>query len=317
MRDTVLWRVRRGISRSRWPSTRVMIVVHCNVNRSALRVPLPATNARCRAVTPAAVTLSVRRSRHAGVRYTVATRPKARSHHLRAGVRLERVRGRKRTVPTKCNRYVASVPVRAVDYCAAAAPPTSLLMMWTFPFEIETARLVLRQWRRADAPMMWALLKEHWQDLGDPSWELGIADTDPEEHQVSPSGVRDEPETDWVYAIRPRSTGLTIGSIGLHRRRHGSGLELGYWLIASSRGYGFASEAVDAVLTLAFEQPALDDVQICCDRRNLASAAVARRLGFSQIAEHEPETAPSAASPDTMLWQITRETRARREPGTR
>lgn len=87
---------------------------------------------------------------------------------------------------------------------------------------------------------------------------------------------------DLRYHIFEKVTGRLIGSTGFHRIRwEVPRLEIGYWLASSRTGNGFTTEAAAALTRVAFEQLGANRVEICCDDRNLASAAVAVKCGYS------------------------------------
>ena len=57
-------------------------------------------------------------------------------------------------------------------------------------------------------------------------------------------------------------------------------VETGYWLRADAIGHGYATEAIGALLTLAFSRLGARGVAVCHDPVNVASEGVPRRLGF-------------------------------------
>jgi RimJ/RimL family protein N-acetyltransferase len=83
---------------------------------------------------------------------------------------------------------------------------------------------------------------------------------------------------------RQASPGL-IGSVSLRwisaRDRQG---EVGFVIHPQHQGHGYAREAADAMLRLAFDRLDLHKVVGGADARNVASAAVLRRLGLRQEA---------------------------------
>ena len=86
---------------------------------------------------------------------------------------------------------------------------------------------------------------------------------------------------DLRYHIFERSNGELLGSTGLHRIDwRVPRFEIGYWLRSSKTGAGYVTEAVRALAAMAFEELGANRVDIRCDDRNLASAAVAERCGF-------------------------------------
>lgn len=74
-----------------------------------------------------------------------------------------------------------------------------------------------------------------------------------------------------------------IGWISLRVNDRGPGFgEIGYSLIESARGHGFASEGLRAVIGEAFAAGDLDEVQACCVPENEASRRVLVRVGFRE-----------------------------------
>lgn len=76
-------------------------------------------------------------------------------------------------------------------------------------------------------------------------------------------------------------TGQYIGQIGLHHIDWAVPcFELGYWLRSDQTGHGYMTEAVTALAHMCFETLCAQRLEIRCDERNRASAAVALRAGF-------------------------------------
>lgn len=88
-----------------------------------------------------------------------------------------------------------------------------------------------------------------------------------------------------VLGILRRDCGALVGDVLLFWRseRHRSG-ELGYELHPDHWGAGYATEAGEAMLRLAFEGLGLHRVTARIDADNAASGAVLRRLGMRQEA---------------------------------
>lgn len=110
--------------------------------------------------------------------------------------------------------------------------------------------------------------------------------------------------------------GELIGSTGLHRRRPDAGsLEIGYWLSSSHTGRGFATELTLLLIDEAFGHPEIESVDLYCETNNDASAAVARRAGFSLLGV-ESSRGDDASSPSKPMihFRIGRESH---DPGWR
>ncbi|MER5731861.1 GNAT family N-acetyltransferase [Streptomyces sp. NPDC002138] len=86
-----------------------------------------------------------------------------------------------------------------------------------------------------------------------------------------------------AYAIVRAADGLAVGGIGFHAAPDGDGdAEIGYDLVPSARGNGYATEAVRALAAWALDQPGLTTLHATVDDDNLASHAVVGRAGFAR-----------------------------------
>jgi RimJ/RimL family protein N-acetyltransferase len=84
---------------------------------------------------------------------------------------------------------------------------------------------------------------------------------------------------------QPARRGLVIGDVVLmwRSRKHATA-EIGYVFHPDHRGQGFATEAVGALLDIAFGTYRLHRVTARIDARNLASLRLAERVGMRQEA---------------------------------
>lgn len=121
-----------------------------------------------------------------------------------------------------------------------------------------------------------------------------------------------ECESGWMfrkafsYLILADGEPVGIGSLG--RSIGPGGLELGYWLHPGHTGRGFATEAAAMLVTQAFALPGIERVQIWHDAANTASAAIPRRLGFSEKERRTPPRDPvtSGEAGIDVVWQLDR-----------
>ena len=73
-----------------------------------------------------------------------------------------------------------------------------------------------------------------------------------------------------------------LGCVGLHRRAmNARALEVGYWVRTSAAGRGICTRATRAIAVLAFEHFGCRRLQCGFDVANVASARVARKVGFT------------------------------------
>ncbi len=151
---------------------------------------------------------------------------------------------------------------------------------------IETDRLVLRQF---DVDDLESLLIFHGDDEA-----VRYVPYEPRDRvALEPvlarkiAGVTLQEENDRLeLAVIRKDTGELIGDVLLALRapEHGT-LEVGYIFSPAHAGQGFATEAVRALLDLAFGELGARRVVARVDTRNAASMALLRRLGVRQEAQ--------------------------------
>jgi RimJ/RimL family protein N-acetyltransferase len=92
-----------------------------------------------------------------------------------------------------------------------------------------------------------------------------------------------------AWIVRERATGEPVGWMFLHDTDVGGpgGVELGYALIQSAWGKGYATEAGRAALDVAWRELGRDSVVAFTLADNRASQAVMARLGFEYEGEVE------------------------------
>lgn len=118
----------------------------------------------------------------------------------------------------------------------------------------------------------------------------------------------------FAYAIT--SQGTVIGSCGLHRRIGAGGLEIGYWLHPAWTGRGLATQAAAALVGQGFTLPGIDRLEIQHDAANAASGAVARRLGFTEVARVPVPQGPATPGEEgvDVIWRMTADRWRPRQP---
>lgn len=99
-----------------------------------------------------------------------------------------------------------------------------------------------------------------------------------------------------------------FGVIGLVFLRWDIGsFEIGYWLRTSAIGRGYVAEATRLLSDFAFDHLNTNRIMIRCDAENVRSAAVPRRLGFTQeCLLRRDSTAPAGRIRDTLIFSLTR-----------
>jgi RimJ/RimL family protein N-acetyltransferase len=150
---------------------------------------------------------------------------------------------------------------------------------------IETARLILRQWRGSDVAPNTAM-------LADPGTARFITvDGKPITSELVGWRNAAVMAGHWalhgagMFVVEEKSSGKYVGRVGPWFPPGYPGFEVGWGIAREFRGKGFAVEAARAAIDWTFATFELDRIVHCIDCENTASQAVARRLG----AEKGPE----------------------------
>jgi RimJ/RimL family protein N-acetyltransferase len=168
---------------------------------------------------------------------------------------------------------------------------------------IETERLTLRPWCGTDIEPNTAM-------LADPaSGRFITADGKPVTDAFA--GWRNAAimAGHWVlhgvgmFVVEERQTGRYVGRVGPWKPPGWpGGFEVGWGIASPFRGKGYAVEAARAAIDWSFATFEIDRIGHCIDRENVASQAVARRLGAQK--DREIDLFGHAAD----LWVTRRET---------
>ncbi|OAR25723.1 acetyltransferase [Streptomyces sp. ERV7] len=146
------------------------------------------------------------------------------------------------------------------------------------PSELTTERLVLRSWTTAEAA---AVLTDTVRPA---DWAEDFpADGD----RVIAALFDDNPAWLGLHGHRliiERDSGLVVGSIGLFWPPAEGAVEIGYGVVASRCGRGYATEATRALATFALTAPGVHAVVAGVERSNPASVRVLEKAGFERYA---------------------------------
>jgi len=177
-------------------------------------------------------------------------------------------------------------------------------------YRIVTERLCLRCFEPADAPAVKAAIDASLDHLT-PWLPWAREEPQPLDEKVEllrRFRGRFDLGKDFVYGLFARDgqgAPALLGAAGLHKKQASELRELGYWLAAGHLGRGLATEAVAALVRVAFEVDRVERVEIRCDAENAASAAVARRLAFVHEGTLRARAAPRYPRPrGTMVWSL-------------
>lgn len=171
--------------------------------------------------------------------------------------------------------------------------------------ELATERTVIRPYQPADAEALYRAVVASRDHIGQwLSWAY--------EH-TSPQYTRDligSFQEQWrqgevfTYGVFDRASGALLGGLGLHPRDWNvPSFEIGYWLAADAEGHGYMTEAASALVDYLLRDLGARRIEIRCNVRNTRSAAVARRLGFTQEGLiHNDMRLPDGALRDTLIF---------------
>ncbi|MGF6355580.1 ribosomal-protein-serine acetyltransferase [Paenibacillus sp. 4624] len=157
-------------------------------------------------------------------------------------------------------------------------------MMLEFPESFDTERLTIRSPQWGDGADVNEAIRESVEELR--PW-LPFAENIPtlEESEVSvrKARLRFLERSDLMLHLRDKATDEFVGSSGLHRMDWNvRSFEIGYWVRTSRSGEGLVTEAVQGIEQFANVHLQANRLEIRCDARNVRSASVAKRLGYTQ-----------------------------------
>lgn len=97
--------------------------------------------------------------------------------------------------------------------------------------------------------------------------------------------IQADAETDFVWYLELLETHQAIGAVYLHSdsiRYHTHTMELSYWLSEEYCSRGLMYEALEVILSFAWNQLELTGITARCFEDNIASRKLLEKLGFAQ-----------------------------------
>lgn len=156
-------------------------------------------------------------------------------------------------------------------------------IMLDMPESFESSRLLIRAPRWNDGAIVYEAVKESIRELRPwMPWAKRLPTPEEAEISIRRSRLQFLDRSDLRLLLLMKDTGDLVGSSGLHRIDwQARKFEIGYWVRTSCSGQGYITEAVDAITAFAARELQAGRIEIRCDSRNVRSAKVAERLGFS------------------------------------
>ncbi len=170
--------------------------------------------------------------------------------------------------------------------------------------QIETERLILREFRKDD----WPELLAYWTD---PRCQRFYADIDDVDRTVRDlvdrfvASQTEQPRRVWQLASARRSDGQLIGNCGLRVNDPGRReANIGYELNLRVWGNGYATEAARAMVRFGFAELGLHRVWAECVADNTASVSVLDKLGMRREARFREHRWAKGRWWDTLIYAI-------------
>ncbi|MBD5635622.1 MAG: GNAT family N-acetyltransferase [Candidatus Eremiobacteraeota bacterium] len=99
-----------------------------------------------------------------------------------------------------------------------------------------------------------------------------------------------------------------IGWVSLRVGDHARGTaEIGYSILASHRGLGYATEAARAIVDDAFATTDLRQIEACCVPANAASRSLLAAIGFEETRIQKNGAIVRGRPVDIVLFEMSRE----------
>ncbi len=179
-----------------------------------------------------------------------------------------------------------------------------------FPESFETDRLLIRSPLPGDGPELHAAVRESTDELTPwMAWPKEHRTVDDSEASARRARVAFLARSELRLHLYLKRTDTLVGSSGLQGIDwEVPKFEIGYWCRTRFTGRGYTTEAVLGITAFAFDALGARRVEIRCDARNLPSARVAERAGFTLEGElHNNEVGTDGAPRDTLIYAMTRE----------
>ncbi|MDQ8736660.1 GNAT family N-acetyltransferase [Paenibacillus sp. LHD-38] len=159
----------------------------------------------------------------------------------------------------------------------------SNLLLLSVPESFESSRLLIRAPLWGDGVKLNEAVKESRAELLPwMPWAVHSPTLEESEMVIRRSRIRFLERSDLMLLLFLKETGQLIGSSGLHRIDwEARKFEIGYWVRSAFSGNGYITEAVEAITHFAIQELEANRIEIRCDSRNVRSARVAERSGFT------------------------------------
>lgn len=176
--------------------------------------------------------------------------------------------------------------------------------MAALPEVLTTGSVQLRCWIASFAEAMLVAIEESLAELEQwMDWAQEVPTIDGLREVLRQGELAFHANRSWDYTIFDTESDDVMGGVGLHRTEDPGKLEISYWVRTSQTRRGVATLAARTVISAA--STCLDSaiqIVIRMDQANLASASVARKLGFALDAQEDREIAAAGHTGRGYVW---------------
>lgn len=180
------------------------------------------------------------------------------------------------------------------------------------PERLESTRLTLRSPRPGDGPMIFEAVRDSIDELRRyPAylpWVVAEPSVEAAETFCREGCANFIARRDFPYLVLLRDSGAMVGASGLHHVDwRVPKFEIGFWGRTAYRRAGLLTEAVRALLDLAFEKLGARRVEVLTDDANDRACALCERLGLVLEGTLRYErVAPDGSLCSTRVYALTR-----------
>ncbi len=173
--------------------------------------------------------------------------------------------------------------------------------------ELQTARLLLREFVSADAPAVHAYASDE-SVTRYTDWGPNTVEETEEFFREALSAVTSTPRDSFLFAVTlNQSPVIGCARLGIVSRGDRVG-DLGYVLNAKYWGQGIATEATQRLLTFGFDDLGLHRIFATCHPENIGSARVLEKAGFQLEGRLREDKLVRGAYRDSLLYAILENT---------
>jgi len=171
---------------------------------------------------------------------------------------------------------------------------------------LETERLLLEPVTPANAMVLWRIMQSaHLREYQDVPRHT--RDEFARRVAARPKSFDSRAIGRFEWLVVTRDGGQGIGWLSLRVGDGGRGTaEIGYSIVATHRGSGYAAEASRAVVDYAFEESDLRQIDACCVPANAASRRLLARIGFDELRVQRNGAIVRGVPVDIVIFELTR-----------